>query len=371
MSLGNSRENTIASILGTARKTGSYVSSYASPYTTSIISYANFSLSTESGSYWMKVFYFLFFYVFILFIILVFVHYSVTPIFKFTAGSPGYINVPGNTDSIVYWNSGKQPLNTDVAPLPGDKINSANLINSFSFSVDLYVTRINQTSDSTRLILFKTNGGMANLHPPSTSITTSVAVPACGVTTAAVDASDLASEIAGQLGLSSEPASSSQSGLAPPQNVITPDVFLNYMSNSTSMIMYLTKTNDLMVTFYSGMNGTEYSIPYIKNVPIYTPFRITVVVQPNLFTVYMNGKQTFQRIIPETLTVNSKTTSLIPNQTFYSSPQWANYPTRTVFVQNFQLWQRPISYKEVVEAQPALALESSFGIPESALKPGT
>ena len=129
-------------------------------------------------------------------------------------------------------------------------------------------------------------------------------------------------------------------------------------------------SNDLMITFYSGSGGTEYSIPYIKNVPIYKPFRITVVVQPKLFSVYLNGKQTFQRIIPETLTVNSKSVSLIPNQTFYSSPDWANYPTRSVFVQNFQLWPRPITYKEVIEAQPALALESSFGIPPSALNAG-
>jgi hypothetical protein len=366
MSLGNSRENTIASILGT---TGSYASSYASSYVNSVQSYA----STETGSYWMKVFYFLFFYVFILFIVLIFIHYSVTPIFKFTPGSPGYIGVPGSTDSIVYWNKGKQPLMTDVAPLPGDKISSSSLINAFSFSVDLYVTRINQTSDSTRLILFKTNGGMTNLPAPSLTsslTTTSASSAGCPTTTSA---SSLMNDITSRLNLSPSvlTGSASASGSAPSTNqAISSDTFLKYMSDSTSMIMYLTKTNDLMVTFYSGSGGTEYSIPYIKNIPIYTPFRVTVVVQPKLFTVYLNGKQTFQRIIPETLTVNSKSVSLIPNQTFYSSPEWANYPTRSVFVQNFQLWQRPISYKEVIEAQPALALESNFGIPASALNAG-
>jgi hypothetical protein len=52
------------------------------------------------------------------------------------------------------------------------------------------------------------------------------------------------------------------------------------------------------------------------------------------------------------------------NQVFYSSPSWANLPNQTIFIQNFNLWNRVIPYAELLGAQPALALTSDFGLPK-------
>ena len=122
------------------------------------------------------------------------------------------------------------------------------------------------------------------------------------------------------------------------------------------MGMYLTETNDLIVTFVSG--GTPYSTRPIKNIPFYTPFRITVVVEDKSFSVFINGQQAFQRIVPGVLTFSR------PAQTPPTSKLLKFYPPPfgpPIYVQNLHLWPRAISYKEVQRAQPALALESDFG----------
>ena len=272
----------------------------------------------DTGNYVLKVFYFLFFYLFLIFLVLLFVHYTITPVFRFSPGGKGYISIPGNGDDLVYWNNRQQPVPFSAVPSPGDKLSSATFINAFSFSIDLYITELTSNSN-TRLILYKT---------------------------------------------------SKQGPLAPPTKLngsngpITLDDFIGYMGNNSSMIMYVTQTNDIMITFFSGSAGTAYSIPYIKNVPIYTPFRITMVVEPKMFTVYFNNKQMYERLISQTLLSNSLNPSMAENQTFYSYPDWANTPSQTVFVQNFHLWPRTITYKEILNAQPALALASDFAVPQ-------
>jgi hypothetical protein len=137
----------------------------------------------------------------------------------------------------------------------------------------------------------------------------------------------------------------------------------DYMSTKASMYMYLTQTNDLVVTFFSGANGTPFSTREIKNIPLYSPFRITVVVEEKTFTVYINAQQAFQRTVPLILTLNTKGSMPSDSQRFFPPPSWADAPTKTVFLQNFHLWPRAISYPEVQKAQPALALTADFNMP--------
>ena len=127
--------------------------------------------------------------------------------------------------------------------------------------------------------------------------------------------------------------------------------------------MYLTSTNDLVVTFFSGPSATNYSCSPIKNIPLYTPFRVSVIVEKNVFTVYLNGQQTFQRVVPASIALNSSNSLPTLSQSFYSPPSWADSPTKTVFLHNFILWPRAISYAEMAAAQPALALVADFDMP--------
>jgi hypothetical protein len=322
--MSNSRESTIANILkpasaGTATVTATavgYATANAIKNTTyhAYTSVAN-SITPERGSYFLNVLFYLFMYSFLLFLIAILVHFRVTPIFTFMPGGKGIILVPGKTTDIIYWNTKIQPVPSSIVPVTGDALAGNQFIKNFSFCIDLFVRRITDSNPTTRLILYKSSIPQPN-QPP----------------------------------------------LAPPTSPSMDD-FLTYMSKKSSMILYLTETNDLALTFFSGITSTNYSCPYIKNVPLYTPFRISVVVEDSLFTLYLNGKQTFQRVLPKTLEVNGAQGASSGNQVFFSAPIWANLPAQTVFVQNFHVWPRAITYAEVLNAQPALALKSDFNLP--------
>ena len=263
--------------------------------------------SIGPGSYFLRVVFYIFMYGFIAFLILILIHFTITPVFRFSPGDKGLIGIPGTSDSLVYWNSRTQPPPADSVP-KDDTLKVYEFVNNFSFSVDLYVVKLTDTSANKRVILYKTDA-------------------------------------------TSTPGDSGD------------DLSTN-MKGTTSMMLYLSNTNDLGLTFYCGSSGTPYSIREIKNIPLHTPFRITVVVQDKIFTVYLNGRQSFQRIVPSAITLNG--TQSKP-QRFYSAPSWANTPSRSVYLQNFQLWNRPISLAEVQQSYPALAAAADFDVPPSAL----
>jgi hypothetical protein len=258
-------------------------------------------------------------YAFLLFLILVLVHFTITPVFKFTPGAAGIIGIPASTDDKVYWNTKSQPPSEDRVPKEEDSsIVSADFTNNFSFSVDLYVRKIADTNANARVILYKTFRYGNDLSTPIPSPLT-----------------------------------------ASPEST---EVLETYMSSRSSMYMYLTDTNDLGVTFFCSSSGTPYSIKQIANIPFYTPFRVTCVVENKTFTVYLNGKQTFQRSTPSPITLNSSHSLITANQRFYAPPAWADSPTKTIFLQNFHVWPRAITYAEVQKAQPALARAQDFGM---------
>jgi hypothetical protein len=272
--------------------------------------YRGVSFTEEGGNYALKTLFYLVLYAFLLFLVLVLVHFTITPVFRFVPGSKGYIGVPGTTDDQVYWNTKRQPPPSDMVPKEDDNLAAYPFINNFTFSCDLYVRRLTDTDRKNRVILFKTNRRSSDLPaPPSSS------------------------------------------------------ALVDYMAENSSLIVYLTDTNDLVVTMFSGMNPTQYASPYIKNIPLYTPFRLSVVVEDKTFSVYLNGKQTFQRVAPTPFTLNTKSAELTGQQRFYAPPAWADSPSKSVFVQNFHLWPRAISYTEVLAAQPALARAEDFDLP--------
>jgi hypothetical protein len=261
--------------------------------------------------------FYVFLYTFLLFLVLVLVHFTIRPVFKFTPGSAGIIRVTAPTDDKVYWNAKAQPPAEDCVPKQGDSLESYDFTNNFSFSVDLYVRKMTDTAPNKRVILYKTYKY----------------------------GSDLSTAIAGPSGLSAGPA--------------TDAVRETFMQSKCSMYMYLSDTNNLGLTFFAGPSGTAYSIREIENIPFYTPFRVTVVVEEKTFTMYINAKQTFQRVVPSILSLNTSGGLATTSQRFYSPPAWAN--SQTVFLQNFHLWPRAISYPEVQQAQPALARKEDFG----------
>jgi len=280
---------------------------------------SNIPLNATSA-YWIRVAYYFTLYTLLVFLLLVIVHYTITPIFSFHPGSPGVIPVPGVTNDLVYWKDKQQPPFSDPVPKKDDKLYGISYVKMFSFGIDLYVRELSTTNAYTRLILYKAS--------------------------APVSGEDI-------------------SGPPKIDATFTGDSFINYMKKRSSMIMYLTDTNDLIITFFSGLN--QYNTAPIKNIPLYTPFRITLVVEDKMFTIYLNSKQVFQRLVPELITTPSNGNSGM--QLFYSSPEWSNNPRHSIYVQNFHLWSRPITYKEVISARPALALAKDFGLSPDAGTP--
>jgi len=304
----------------TARATA-YASSYAATYAT-----------PENGNYTLQVLFYMFLYAFILFLALILIHFTIYPVFKFTPGAKGLIGVSSTKDSIVYWNNKKQPTVDTYAPIDKDALTKLPLTNNFSVSVDLFVRRMTDTNASTRVILYKTYANGVGVTPPT---------------------------------VIADPLAVGPSQLSPPVT----DLTNQYMNSRVSMFMYLTETNDLVVTFFSGSTGTPYSTRPIKNIPLYKPFRVTIVVEDKTFTVYINAQQAFQRTIPLTpialntnIPAGSLSSSQLATQRFFPPPTWADLPVKTVFLQNLQVWPRAIRYAEVQTAQPALALEADFGM---------
>jgi hypothetical protein len=307
----NLRPSAIQEILGRA---GNVVSNAREKVTGSVSGLTG----PDTGSYILKVVYYLLMYSFFIFLILLLVHFTVKPIFRFVPGGKGIIGVPGTSDDKVYWNNRKQPLQRSMAPLQTDDLASYPFDNNFSFSVDLYVRKLPETAVKSRVILIKSTAPDGD----NTSFDT-----------------------------------------GPDSSVTNMETYMNPTSGRKgAMIMYLTETNDLVVTFFNNDtngNSIAYASRPIYNIPLYTPFRITVVTEERMFTLYMNGKQVFQRIIPNTLAAPTP-------QRFYSPPSWAESPSKTIFLQNFHLWPRAINATEVAQAQPALALAPDFDMPAEA-----
>jgi hypothetical protein len=312
----NSRSSTIEEILGTA---GAAVKNFQTRATNTLTSGVGSVTTAESGSYILKIIYYLLMYSFFIFLILLLVHFAVKPIFRFIPGGKGVIGVPGTSDDKVYWNDRKQPVQKSAVPLDSDDLAAYPFENNFTVSIDLYVRKLPETNVKNRLILVKSK------QPTGTNKT--------------------------QTTFDSPPG--------------TTDITLeSYFNGKANMIMYLTETNDLVVTFYNRdintKNITVYASRPIYNIPLYKPFRITVVVEDRIFTLYMNGKQVFQRIVPNTLAVDDSP------QKFYSPPTWAHDPKQTIFLQNFHVWPRAISTSEVAQAVPALATAPDFDMPVEA-----
>ena len=311
----------IGKISTAAKSSAGYAYSYASSYAT-----------PENGSYSLNVLFYIILYAFTLFIILILVHFTIYPVFKFTPGAKGLIGVSSVEDSLVYWNKKIQPLPLAYAPIDTDTLGQYAFTNNFSFSVDLYVRRMTDTTAKTRVILYKTYANGAQVAPPPPA---AIADPLATSPTVAQMA----------------------------------DITNLYMNSKVSMFMYLTDTNDLVVTLFSGSDGKPYSSRQIKNIPLYTPFRVTVVVEDKTFTVYINAQQAFQRTIPSSAPITLNTFDQLSSitqksQRFFPPPAWADLPLKTVFLQNLHVWNRAIKYREVQTAQPALALESDFNMPK-------
>jgi hypothetical protein len=127
-----------------------------------------------------------------------------------------------------------------------------------------------------------------------------------------------------------------------------------------SMICYIDdNTNNLIITYMLKKSSSviQRSSYPIQNIPLYEPFRITIVYDTNIFTVYLNGVQVSQTTVDNTTPINPG-----QNQFFFAN----TLPTKCGYVQTLLLWTRPIQYNELVAMPVALTGTAKFNIPPTA-----
>jgi len=163
-----------------------------------------------------------------IFIILIFVHYTITPIFQLHPGGSGYIPVPGFDDGTLYWQT------TTTSVIQNSKSAISSLYQNYSFTIDVFITDPMQFSQVPRILFYR------SLNPLSSPTSTNSA--------------------------------QTLTSILPQYNVavaLTPD------------------TNDLIVSVLNSDNNMENIL--LSNVPVQTPFRLGVVLMERALEVYVNG----------------------------------------------------------------------------------
>ncbi len=169
---------------------------------------------------------------FLLFLVLLVVHYTITPIFKFSIGDTGYIPLIQTNDGQLVWTKG--PVASDL---------SANVMrilpNSFTVQMDVYVENQTVLGQYDRVFFYR---AMRPVVPNNT------------------------------------------------------DTLMKQYAESNILCRLLPDTNDLVVSAITlpdpnnPETATLESTPTILNVPVRQPFRITCILLPNTLEVYLNGR---------------------------------------------------------------------------------
>ena len=193
----------------------------------------------------------------ILLVLLLFVHYTIMPIFQLQPGGPGLIPIPYMDSNQNFWPPQKTPyvvpdisnciVNQTMTRTSNGR--GASMASNWSMSLDISIMNPQSTimvggAPGFRLLFSRA--------PPNSRIDNS------NLTGATQDGSITA--------------------------VIT---------NYNIAIGLLPDTNDLLVSVMNSAGNAENI--FIGNVPTQTPFRLGVVIMDNAFEVYMNGKLTKTR----------------------------------------------------------------------------
>lgn len=256
--------------------------------------------TSTGGSSLLSYGYLLVILLFVVFILLIFVHYAITPIFSFSSGDGGLLPLSlGNQDYQITF--------TGDPASAGEKSKFTNILScGFTLQMDLYVNRNLELSEMERVITYRAS------RPVGTSL------------------------------------------------VKSRSLIANFPESN--LLIYLQKdTNDLVVSAVtqpsnpdSAVKNVE-SVPTVLNVPLRKPFRLTVVLLPQLLEVYINGRFRGSRVLKDQ-PINT------PNQ-FFGTPDAFS---RTVKFRNLCYWSRPLLAREIVDAGPALSSDADFKPDEEA-----
>ena len=161
----------------------------------------------------------------ILLVIVLFVHFFITPIFRFHVGDvKGIITIPGFDDGVLFW------TNSNVGQIKSIDLPIPQLTFGYSMILDVFIENPMQFSRHPRILF--TRGATVRETPTS-------------------------------------------------------DTLLGVLENYNLAIALLPDTTDLIVSVLNKDNHMENVI--VPNVPVQEPFRLGVVVMEHALEVYLNG----------------------------------------------------------------------------------
>ncbi len=161
----------------------------------------------------------------IIFIIMLFIHFFITPIFSSQPGAPGIITLPGLDKGVLFWNKSSPEM------IPNSVLPIQNMEYGYSFIIDIFIINPHVHFSNHPRILFRRGG---TLRPTPTG-----------------------------------------------------DTLAGIIDNYNIVGALLPDTNDLIVSVLNTSNNTENVL--IPNVPIQEPFRLGVVLMNQALEVYVNG----------------------------------------------------------------------------------
>jgi len=182
-------------------------------------------MNSNMGTHVKQIVSYLFGIAIVIFIIMLFVHFFITPVFSIQPGAPGIFVVPGLDDGALFWNKSSPTI------LPNNSLPIQNMDYGYSFVIDLFIENPHVHFSKHPRILFRRGG---TLHPKPTG-----------------------------------------------------DTLLGLVDNYNIIAALMPDTNDLMISVLNSNNNTENAI--ISNVPVQEPFRVGVIIMDYAMEVYVNG----------------------------------------------------------------------------------
>lgn len=234
----------------------------------------------------------------VVFIVLLIVHYTVTPIFSFGLTSEGIIPLSDQSDGELLWKDGPQPSTTAAS---FEKMASI----PFTLQMDVFIEdTLSTLGDKNRIFLYRAT------EPIQTQASTNL---------------------------------------------------IDSFPDSNILLYLKPETNDLCVSAITQHNNDLYleSAPTILNVATRQPFRLTVTLQEKLLEVYMNGKLQASRVLQYIPRFNNTdfygTPDSFRNTVRIMNLQYWNYPLTAMQVMN-----APPALATTAQFQPA-ALPAAQG----------
>ena len=209
-----------------------------SVYTQTLNTVAGFGPSSNAtagiktlGAYFIGIF-------IILFIISLFIHFFIVPIYSLQPGNPGIINIPLADKGVLFWNgSGNYPTSqSNNSEIKNEDLPIKTAYSNYTFIVDIFLYNPTDFSQTGKPRILLSRGAVER------------------------------------------PSSQQQQG----------DTILTVLSRYNFAVALKPNTSDLIVSVLNANNHSEDII--IENAPIQKTFRLGVVIMEHAMEVYINGK---------------------------------------------------------------------------------